>query len=66
MKAKGKIAERKEVEPLYMRPILKGKTMQQIVHRVGALKALDLPSRVQRTLTYPDGRVVKETTQGEQ
>lgn len=65
MKTKGKIAERKEVEPIYMRPILKGKTIQQIVHRVGALKALELPSRIQQTLMYPDGRVVKETTQGE-
>lgn len=66
MKAKTTKATKKELEPIYMRPLMKGQTMQQMVHRVGALKALDLPSRVQRTLTYPDGRVVKETTQGEQ
>jgi len=53
-------AGKKEVEPLYARPLLKSKTMRQMVHRAGALEVLDMPSRMANTLYYPDGRVVKD------
>jgi len=52
-------ATKKELEPLWARPLLKVKTMKQIVHRVGALEVLEMPSRMGNTLYYPDGRVVK-------
>lgn len=53
-------AGKKEAEPLYARPLLKSKTMRQMVHRVGALKVLDMPSRMANTLYYPDGQIVKD------
>jgi hypothetical protein len=53
-------AGKKEAEPLWARPLLKIKTMRQMVHRVGALEVLDMPSRMANTLYYPDGRVVKD------
>jgi hypothetical protein len=53
-------ATKKEAEPIYARPLLKSKTLRQIVHRVGALKVLEMPSRMANTLYYPDGRVVKD------
>jgi hypothetical protein len=49
----------KVVESVYERPLMKGKTMSQIVQREGALKVLNMPSRMGNTLYYPDGRVVK-------
>lgn len=45
---------------VYERPLMEGKTMTQIVQRAGALKVLDMPSRMGKTLYYPDGRVVKD------
>jgi hypothetical protein len=53
-------AGKKQVEFLWDRPILKTKTMRQMVHRVGALEVLEMPSRMANTLYYPDGRVVKD------
>lgn len=53
-------AGKKEPEPLWARPLLKTKTLQQMVHRPGALEVLNMPSRMANTLFYPDGRVVKD------
>ena len=53
-------AGKKQVEFLWERPLLKVKTMRQMVHRVGALEVLEMPSRMANTLYYPDGRVVKD------
>jgi hypothetical protein len=54
-KTAGKIAQ-----SIYERPPIKTKTMSQIVHRVGALEVLEMPSRIGGSLHYPDGRVVKD------
>ena len=56
-------AGNKVVESVYERPLMKGKTMSQIVQREGALKVLNMPSRIGNTLYYPDGRAVKDATQ---
>ena len=48
-------------QSIYERPPIKAKTMLQIVHRVGALEVLGMPSRIGGSLYYPDGRVVKDT-----
>jgi len=53
----------KAVESVYERPLMKGKTMSQIVQREGALKVLDMPSRIGKTLYYPDGREIKDVKQ---
>lgn len=53
------MAKKKVDERLWLRPIYKGKTFEQIVYRMGALTMLANPSRVGRYLYYPDGRVVK-------
>jgi hypothetical protein len=45
---------------IYELPLMKGRTMSQIVQREGALKVLNMPSRMGNTLYYPDGRVVKD------
>jgi hypothetical protein len=50
----------KVVESVYERPLMEGRTMSQIVQREGALKVLNMPSRMGNTLYYPDGRVVKD------
>jgi hypothetical protein len=50
----------RDVEPLWARPNLKLGNIQSMVHRVGALKVLEMPSRMANTLYYPDGRVVKD------
>lgn len=52
-------AAKKEPEPLWARPLLKTRTLRQMVHRVGALEVLEMPSRMGNMLYYPDGRVVK-------
>lgn len=49
----------RDAEPLWARPTLKLGSIQSIVHRAGALKVLEMPSRMGNTLFYPDGRVVK-------
>jgi hypothetical protein len=51
----------KMAQSIYERPPIKAKTMLQIVHRVGALEVLGMPSRIGGSLYYPDGRVVKDT-----
>lgn len=53
-------AGKKAAESVYERPLMKGKTMSQIVQRDGALKVLNMPSRMGNTLYYPDGREVKD------
>lgn len=50
----------KEPEPIWARPTLKGMSMEQIVHRVGALEVLSMPSRMGATLVYPNGNIVKD------
>lgn len=42
----------------------KGFTLKDVVHRVGALSVLAYPSRVDASLFYPDGRVVKDVRNG--
>jgi hypothetical protein len=50
----------RDAEPLWARPPLKLGNIQSMVHRTGALKVLEMPSRMSNTLFYPDGRVVKD------
>ena len=42
----------------------KGFTLKSVVYRVGALTMLAYPSRVDASLFYPDGRVVKDERNG--
>lgn len=56
----GKKVPAKQPEPLWARPLLRGMSMNRMVHRVGALNILGMPSRMGNTLYYPDGRVVKD------
>lgn len=58
----GKKAAVKEPEPIWARPTYKGKSMEQIVHRVGALEVLSMPSRMGNTLVYPNGKTVKDNS----
>jgi len=58
----GKKATIKEPEPIWARPAYKGKSMEQIVHRVGALRVLSMPSRMGNKLVYPNGETVSDNS----
>ena len=44
----------------WQRSEYKGFTLKNVVYRVGALNMLAYPSRVDASLFYPDGRVVRD------